>query len=85
MHEEKELDSDPDFGLAPLDDGRVICLRCTELVCSMKTAKIHYREQHMTKNDTQDLAGKNVVSKLPRFDDTIIESTSNDCLLEIEL
>ena len=29
---DEEVDTDPDLGLAPLDDGRVICLRCTILL-----------------------------------------------------
>ena len=46
---EEELDFDPDLGLAPLDDGRVICLRCTLLCSNMELAKRHYEEEHMTR------------------------------------
>merc|ERR1711874_476116 len=49
LNNDEELDTDPDFGLAPLDDGRVICLRCTILCSNIIQAKHHYREQHMTK------------------------------------
>ena len=45
-----EPDTDPDLGLAPLNDGRVICLRCTLLCSNIIQAKNHYREQHITKH-----------------------------------
>ena len=55
-NEDVELDTDPDLVLAPLDDGRVICLRCTILCNNIIQAKNHYKNQHMNnkseKNET---------------------------------
>ena len=51
-----ELDTDPDFGLAPLDDGRVICLRCTKLCKNNTEANIHYKEEHMTKKSEANIS-----------------------------
>ena len=49
-HERKiEFNTDPDFGLAPLEDGCVICLRCTTLCGNRQRAEIHYSMRHIPK------------------------------------
>ena len=44
---ETNQDLDLELEFATLDDGRVICLRCTLLCCNITQAEIHYKEQHM--------------------------------------
>merc|ERR1719412_715322 len=36
-----------ELGLAPTEDGKVICLRCRKTCSSMQTASIHFKEIHL--------------------------------------